>query len=65
MRHKYYVQEDIGLNNMPTGNRTGKYNVQVAGSGKTSEEDFAYRGERDSHSSENNLPIQGTGITKQ
>jgi hypothetical protein len=70
-RHKYYVQEEgIGMHSMPTGNKSGKYDVRVTtrsqlGSGAQSEEDFAGKGDGDGDSLENILPLQGSrGITK-
>jgi hypothetical protein len=70
-RHKYYVQEEgIGLHSMPTGTKSGKYEVRITtrsqmGSGAQSEEDFAAKGDGDGDSLENILPLQGSrGITK-
>jgi len=68
-RHKYYIQNDaIGMNSLPNGNKSGKYDVQVTtrshgGTTRTgSEEDVASKGDGDSL--ENILPLQGRGITK-
>jgi hypothetical protein len=71
-RHKYYMQNDgIGMNSLPSGAKSGKYDVRVTtrshmgtgtGSGGQSEEDVASKGDGDSL--ENILPLQGRGITK-
>jgi hypothetical protein len=73
-RHKYYVQEEAyGMHSLPTGNKSGKYDVRVTtssklGSGAQSEEDFTKGdgdGDGDGDSLENILPLQGSkGITK-
>jgi hypothetical protein len=71
-RHKYYVQEEgIGMHSLPTGDKSGNYDVRVTtksqmGSGAQSEEDFgASKGDGDGDSLENILPLQGSrGITK-
>jgi hypothetical protein len=70
-RHKYYVQEEgIGMHSIPTGNKSGKYDVRITtssklGSGAQSEEDFMKDGDGDGDSLENILPLQGSkGITK-
>lgn len=58
------------MHSMPTGNKSGKYDVRVTtrsqlGSGAQSEEDFAGKGDGDGDSLENILPLQGSrGITK-
>jgi hypothetical protein len=69
-RHKYYVQEEgYGMHSLPTGNKSGKYDVRITtnsklGSGAHSEEDFI-KGDGDGDSLENILPLQGSGgITK-
>jgi hypothetical protein len=69
-RHKYYVQEEgYGMHSLPTGNKSGKYDVRITtnsklGSGAHSDEDFM-KGDGDGDSLENILPLQGSGgITK-
>ena len=57
------------MHSLPTGNKSGKYDVRVTtssklGSGAQSEEDFT-KGDGDGDSLENILPLQGSkGITK-